>query len=70
MSVSISLQALHSHLLFSLVIVTDDGNKQAENGVDTAIKYLTQNNIASINKKSVLSFMDEEPAQAVEKGEV
>ena len=70
MSVSISLQALHSHLLFSIVIVTDDGNKQAENGVDTAIKYLTQNNIASINKKSVLSFMDEEPAQAVDKGEV
>ena len=52
------------------MIVTDDGNKQAENGVDTAIKYLTQNNIASINKKSVLSFMDEEPAQAVDKGEV
>ena len=48
----------------------DEGNRQAENGVDTAIKYLAQNNLANINKKSVLDFMkDEEPSNAVGKGE-
>ena len=54
----------------SLVIVMDEGNRQAENGVDTAIKYLAQKNLANINKKSVLDFMmDEEPSNAVGKGE-
>ena len=53
-----------------LVVVMDEGNRQAENGVDTAIKYLAQNNMASINKKTVVDFMtDEEPAKAVGKGE-
>ena len=47
----------------------DEGNRQAENGVDTAIKFLAQNNLATINKKTVLDFMtDEEPAKAVGKG--
>ena len=53
-----------------LVVVMDEGNRQAENGVDSAIKYLTQNNLATINKKSVVDFMtDEDPAIAMGKGE-
>ena len=28
----------------------------AENGVDTAIKYLSQNNMANINKKSMVTL--------------
>ena len=49
----------------------DEGNRQAENGVDTAVKYLAQNNLATINKRSVVDFMtDDEPAQAVGKGEI
>ena len=48
----------------------DEGNRQAENGVDTAVKYLAQNNLAAINKKSVVDFMtDEDPAFAMGKGE-
>ena len=45
------------------VIVCDEGNRQAENGVDTAIKYLAQNNMANINKKSMVSLTGE-PFQA------
>ena len=53
-----------------LVVVMDEGNRQAENGVDVAIKYLAQNNMASINKKTVVDFMtEEEPGKAVGKGE-
>ena len=35
----------------------------AENGVDTAIKYLSQNNMANINKKSMVSLTGE-PVEA------
>ena len=31
----------------------------AENGVDTAIKYLSQNNMANINKKSMVALSGE-----------
>ena len=57
--------SIFSHLLLStvsphcftlLVIVCDEGNRQAENGVETAIKYLTQNNKANINKKSMVTI--------------
>ena len=36
----------------------------AENGVDTAIKYLSQNNMANINKKSMVT-LSEEPFKAL-----
>ena len=48
-----------SHCFTLLVIVCDDGNRQAENGVDTAIKYLAQNNMGNINKKSMVTLTGE-----------
>ena len=63
MSVSISSQILlctKSYDCFSLlVIVCDEGNRVAENGVDTAIKYLSQNNMANINKRSMVALSGE-----------
>jgi ionotropic glutamate receptor len=43
----------------NVLIVCDERNIQAENGVDTAIKYLTQNNMANINKKSMVTLTGE-----------
>ena len=37
-------------------MVCDEGDRQAENGVETAIKYLAQNNMANINKKSMVTL--------------
>ena len=60
--------SIFSHLLLStvsphcftlLVILCDEGNRQAENGVETAIKYLAQNNMANINKKSMVTLNGE-----------
>ena len=53
--------ALHCELslcycVTPLVILSDDGNRQAENGVETALKYLAQNNRANINKKSMVAL--------------
>ena len=52
---------LSSHCQLSLfftllVIVHDEGNRQAENGVETAIKYLAGNNMGNINKQSMVSL--------------
>ena len=33
------------HCFTLLVIVTEEGDRPAENGVETAIKYLAQNNM-------------------------
>ena len=49
-----------SHCFTLLVIVCDDGNRQAENGVETAIKYLDRNNMANINQNSMV-FSTGEP---------
>ena len=63
MSVSILCPVLLStvsyHCFPPLVILRDEGNRQAENGVDTAIKYLTQKGLANINKKSMVSLTGE-----------
>ena len=48
-----------SHCFTLLVIVCDEANRQAENGVDTAIKYLMQNGMASVNKKSMVTLTGE-----------
>ena len=45
-----------SHCFTLLVIVHDEGNRQAENGVETAIKYLAGNNMGNINKQSMVSL--------------
>ena len=48
----------------------DVGNLQAQNGLDTAIRYLAQNNLATVNKQTVVDFLqDEDPSNAVGKGE-
>ena len=47
------------HCFTLLVIVTEEGNRPAENGVDTAIKYLAQNNMGNINKKSMVTLTGE-----------
>ena len=53
-----------------LVVVIDAGNLQAQNGLDTAIRYLAQNNLATVNKQTVVDFLqDEDPSNAVGKGE-
>ena len=53
-----------------LVVVMDAGNLQAQNGLDTAIRYLAQNNLATVNKQTVVDFLqDEDPSNAVGKGE-
>ena len=53
-----------------LVVVMDVGNLQAQNGLDTAIRYLAQNNLATVNKQTVVDFLqDEDPSNAVGKGE-
>ena len=44
------------HCVTPLVILSDEGNRQAENGVETALKYLAQNNRANINKKSMVAL--------------
>ena len=53
------LYTVSSHCFTLLVIVCDEGNRPAENGVDTAIKYLTQNNMGNINKKSMVTLTGE-----------
>ena len=45
-----------SYCVTPLVIISDEGNRQAENGVETALKYLAQNNRANINKKSMVTL--------------
>ena len=57
MSISSTLlSTLTSHSFNIPVIVCDENNRQAENGVDTAIKYLAQNNMASVNKQSMVTL--------------
>ena len=51
------LSTLTSHTL--LVILCDEGNRQAENGVDTAIKYLTGKGLGSINRRSMVTLTGE-----------
>ena len=40
-----------------LVVVMDVGNLQAQNGLDTAIRYLAQNNLATVNKQTVVDVL-------------
>ena len=47
------------HCFTLLVIVTEEGDRPAENGVETAIKYLAQNNKANINTTSMVSLTGE-----------
>ena len=42
-----------------LVILSDEGDRPAENGVETALKYLAQNNMANINKKSMIALTED-----------
>ena len=51
------LSTLTSHTL--IVILCDEGNRQAENGVDTAIKYLTGKGLGSINRRSMVTLTGE-----------
>ena len=51
------LSTLTSHTL--LVILCDEGNRQAENGVDTAIKYLAGKGLGSINRRSMVTLTGE-----------
>ena len=44
------------HSFTLLVIIRDEANIQAENGVETAIKYLTGNNMTNINKQSMVTL--------------
>ena len=44
------------HCSTLLVILSDEGDKPAENGVETALKYLAQTNKANINKKSMVTL--------------
>ena len=53
------LSTVNYHCVTLLVIVCDEGNRQAENGVETAIKYLAQNNMANINKQSMVTITGE-----------
>ena len=39
------------HLIFS-VVVMDEGNSQAKQGLDSALKYLESENPAAVNSKS------------------
>ena len=42
-----------------LVILSHEGDRPAENGVETALKYLAQTNKANINKKSMVTLTGE-----------
>ena len=42
-----------------LVILSDEGDRPAENGVETALKYLAQTNKTNINKKSIVTLTGE-----------
>ena len=53
------LSTVNYHCVTLLVILCDEGNRQAENGVDTAIKYLMQNGMGSVNKKSMVTLTGE-----------
>ena len=53
------LSTVNYHCVILLVILCDEGNRQAENGVETAIKYLAQNNMANINKQSMVTITGE-----------
>ena len=53
------LSTVNYHCVTLLVILCDEGNRQAENGVETAIKYLAQNNMANINKQSMVTITGE-----------
>ena len=58
-SLSSLLSTVIHHCFTLLVIVCDEANRQAENGVETAIKYLTQKGLASVNKKSMVTLTGE-----------
>ena len=47
------------HCSTLLVILSDEGDKPAENGVETALRYLAQTNKANINKKSMVTLTEE-----------
>ena len=51
--------SVSSHCFSLLVILRDEANIQAENGVETALKYLAGNNMTNINKRSMVTLSGE-----------
>lgn len=50
-----------------LVVVMDEGNSAAENGIEGGISYVEKNNLGTVSTKQLLALEDMEPFQAIEK---
>ena len=63
------LKATHFFILLNsiLVVVMDEGNSVAKNGVEGSISYVEKNNLGTVTTKQFLELEDGEPSQATEK---
>ena len=53
---------------FFLVVVIDEGNTVAENGIEGSVSYVEKNNLGTVTTKEILALEDTmEPHQIVEK---
>ena len=59
-----------SSYLICLVIVLDEGNRVAQNGIEGALNYVERNNLVTIGSKTFLTLAEEEPFQTVERGKI
>jgi len=56
-----------THSAVNVVIVLDEGNRVAQNGIEGALNYVERNNLATIGSKTFLTLAEEEPFQTVER---
>ena len=49
------------------VVVMDEGNNAAQNGVEGGVSYVEKNNLGTVSTKQMLALEDLEPFQAIEK---
>ena len=63
------LKATHFFILLNsiLVVVMDEGNSVAKNGVEGSISYVEKNNLGTVTTKHFLELEHGEPSQATEK---
>ena len=63
------LKATHFFILLNsiLVVVMDEGNSVAKNGVEGSISYVEKNNLGIVTTKHFIKLEDGEPSQATEK---
>jgi len=66
-SIFFSFLFVLSNCATNLLIVMDEGNKVASNGIEGAINYVERNSLSTITSKKFIELGEEEPFQTVDK---